>query len=304
MIDNIEKIIQEARKHSATDAERIERLVKISEGIHYPEDVREKAKEYVIRMSQENKVRYKLEITPDYKFVWVAEPINKNLADIPPIDNKIMGHNLLTRRKFFSMTQKEVGDKIGCSRQAYQKYENGSRSVPIDLLAKLAVLFKTTIDQLVREPKGLKDMPQYKPYAIVDKNIHFVEMYPPDIMDGVVVVGEPLTLPKRNRITYETLYRMFDGTHGWDCIGYATAENGEQVLIIYPIRRPAAIEDVIKERKARDFAVLHSLSENLHIDTVNPKGPWPQVWRCEKCPSFKLRYECKQFIKKVESENQ
>ena len=58
------------------------------------------------------------------------------------------------------LTQAEVAKLIGCSRQSYSAYENGWRSPDPDLLRKMADLFGTTVDYIVR---GVSDRPEFLP---------------------------------------------------------------------------------------------------------------------------------------------
>lgn len=55
-------------------------------------------------------------------------------------------------------TQKEIAEAINCTQQTYSRYENGINEIPIDRMAKLAIIFKTSVDYLI----GLTDEP--KPY--------------------------------------------------------------------------------------------------------------------------------------------
>ncbi|MGO4889897.1 helix-turn-helix domain-containing protein [Anaerobacillus sp. MEB173] len=58
-------------------------------------------------------------------------------------------------RKQKSLTQQEVGDRIGVSKVAVSGYENGIRSPETDTLKKIADLFGTSIDYLI----GYSDIP-------------------------------------------------------------------------------------------------------------------------------------------------
>ena len=48
-----------------------------------------------------------------------------------------------------NLTQKQVADAIKVSRVVYNRYENGTRSIPIEILWDLADLYNETIDYLV-----------------------------------------------------------------------------------------------------------------------------------------------------------
>ncbi len=53
-------------------------------------------------------------------------------------------------RKQSGYTQEEVADKIGVSRQALAKWEKGDTMPDIESCVKLADLYETTVDMLVR----------------------------------------------------------------------------------------------------------------------------------------------------------
>ena len=55
-------------------------------------------------------------------------------------------------------TQSDVAQYLMCDQSLYSKYERGERPVPLEVMVKLAKLYKTSVDYLV----GLTDNP--KPY--------------------------------------------------------------------------------------------------------------------------------------------
>lgn len=59
------------------------------------------------------------------------------------------------------MSQKEVGDYLGITSQAYSNYENGKREADYETLLKLSELFNTSIENLLidEEPSELKKSP-------------------------------------------------------------------------------------------------------------------------------------------------
>lgn len=48
------------------------------------------------------------------------------------------------------MTQQQISDYLMCDQSLYSKYERGEREVPLEIMVKLAKLFETSIDYLVR----------------------------------------------------------------------------------------------------------------------------------------------------------
>ena len=53
-------------------------------------------------------------------------------------------------------TQQEVSDYLFCDQSLYSKYERGLRDVPVDIIIKLAELYKTSTDYIL----GLTDEKQ------------------------------------------------------------------------------------------------------------------------------------------------
>ena len=61
--------------------------------------------------------------------------------------------NLYSLRKLNKMTQEEVAEKIGVSRQALAKWENGETLPDIEKCAQLAELYGVTLDALVNHSR-------------------------------------------------------------------------------------------------------------------------------------------------------
>ena len=47
------------------------------------------------------------------------------------------------------LTQQEIAEYLSCSQVAYSYYELGRRSIPLDLLIKIALFYDTSIDYLL-----------------------------------------------------------------------------------------------------------------------------------------------------------
>ena len=57
--------------------------------------------------------------------------------------------NLIVLRNMYGMSQEEIAEKIGISRQAYAKWEKGETVPDVERCQKLAELYGVTIDSLV-----------------------------------------------------------------------------------------------------------------------------------------------------------
>ena len=52
-------------------------------------------------------------------------------------------------REDCDLKQKDIAEALNCSQQAYSNYELGLRELPLDLLIKLADIYRTNTDYLL-----------------------------------------------------------------------------------------------------------------------------------------------------------
>ena len=102
----------------------------------------------------------------------------------------MLNENLLTIRKLHKLSQEDVAEKIGVSRQADAKWENGVTAPDIYNCKALADLFDVSLDDLVNfssENTGLPVPPKGK------------------YIFGVVTVGEKgqIVIPKKARDVFD-----------------------------------------------------------------------------------------------------
>ncbi len=57
-------------------------------------------------------------------------------------------YNLINLRENYNLKQKDIADYLYVSPRAYSYYENGERTVPIEIWKKLSILFDKSIDYL------------------------------------------------------------------------------------------------------------------------------------------------------------
>ena len=78
----------------------------------------------------------------------------------------MLSENLLNLRKIHGFSQEEVAERIGVSRQAVAKWENGTTTPDIMNCAALAKLYNVTVDELItfdnHEIEGLTVPPKGK----------------------------------------------------------------------------------------------------------------------------------------------
>lgn len=67
------------------------------------------------------------------------------------MSNVQLTDNLVRLRKSYNYTQKQIGDKLNISRQAYSNYERGKRIPDIGMLIRLADIYGVTLEQLLTQ---------------------------------------------------------------------------------------------------------------------------------------------------------
>ena len=61
--------------------------------------------------------------------------------------------NLMMLRNIHRYSQEQIAEKVGVSRQAYAKWENGASVPDIEKCERLAAVYGVTIDSLVKTTK-------------------------------------------------------------------------------------------------------------------------------------------------------
>ena len=63
-------------------------------------------------------------------------------------------------REDSDLTQQQMADMLFINRRTYSSYEVGSRSIPVEILGKIADIFDTSIDYLVGRTDNKKPYPK------------------------------------------------------------------------------------------------------------------------------------------------
>lgn len=79
----------------------------------------------------------------------------------PKERTELIGKKISTLRKYLGLTQKEVSMYIEIPQQTYAGYESGKHEPPVEILVRLAFLYKTSVDNIVCMYDGLPD--EYNP---------------------------------------------------------------------------------------------------------------------------------------------
>lgn len=92
----------------------------------------------------------------------------------------VLQGNLKRLRKYNGYTQKQLGDYLGITRQAYAHYELGDRVPNYVVLAKLAEFYKVSVDELLsseEETSRLKKEEMESPYRYLpERERRLIEM--------------------------------------------------------------------------------------------------------------------------------
>lgn len=102
----------------------------------------------------------------------------------------MFSENLTAMRKVHNMTQEELAEAVGVSRQAIAKWENGDTVPDIEKCRKLAQVFEVSLDDLVNYQAEDNHLP------MPPKGKHLF---------GIVTVGEKgqIVIPKKARDLFD-----------------------------------------------------------------------------------------------------
>lgn len=64
--------------------------------------------------------------------------------------NKLLGSRIKSLRSANNLTQEEVADQIGISRQKYARIESGANSITLDILSKVAEVLGVTVGDITK----------------------------------------------------------------------------------------------------------------------------------------------------------
>lgn len=91
--------------------------------------------------------------------------------------NKILGSRIKALRSANNLTQEQVADQIGISRQKYARIESGVNSVTLDILSKVAEIMGVTVGDITR----VLDETSVVQYRVGEKSGSSKEMF--DMLD-------------------------------------------------------------------------------------------------------------------------
>ncbi len=74
---------------------------------------------------------------------------------------KCLYTRIRTLRKKEHITQEKMAQRLGISRRTYANYERGIHAMPVEILARIADMFSTSLDYLVgRDLPPVQELPE------------------------------------------------------------------------------------------------------------------------------------------------
>lgn len=64
--------------------------------------------------------------------------------------NELLGSRIKELRVANDLTQEQIADKIGVSRQKYARIENGDNNITLEILSKIASVLNVTVGDITR----------------------------------------------------------------------------------------------------------------------------------------------------------
>lgn len=122
----------------------------------------------------------------------------------------MLGNNLIALRKMKKMTQEDLADKLGVSRQTISKWETGDSIPDMEMGMKLADILQVSLDELMNYSSAKYSMP------IPPKGKHAF---------GIVKVGDKgqIVIPAKAR-------KMFDINPGDDLLILGDESQGLAII--------------------------------------------------------------------------
>lgn len=80
--------------------------------------------------------------------------------------NELLGGRIKALRNAVSLTQEQIADRIGVSRQKYARIENGTNQITLDILTRIAGVLEVSVADITRV---LDDIPAVA-YRAEEKN--------------------------------------------------------------------------------------------------------------------------------------
>ncbi len=216
---------------------------------------------------------------------------------------EILGLRISALRKFYSYSQEELASKIGVTRQALIKWEQGESWPSVEFIKKIADIFKITMDDLMNEEVLIeslfkeKNTEEGKPFVKINKSgIHVKGEEGEEVhigLDGMQVVDNDeadQVIFKRNNDKVDkiadlvTIISMILCLVTYLTLGFVLTESGFGWSVFWPIfffaLVPGSLVKAIGKKDAGKFNIIFTVLGTYlfvgmlgnHLETFNGWG--------------------------------
>jgi transcriptional regulator with XRE-family HTH domain len=155
-----------------------------------------------------------------------------------------LANKLVQLREEHKLTQQQLADKLQITRQSLSLYEKGERTINIELLAKIADIFKTTTDYLL----GLSDTASINP----------------DIQTTHALTGlteEAITKLIKNKPINIHTSQLIESNDFWEIVRLIMTAKAD--ADIYTINVKNVVSSIVDEFFNRDIPKVYKKALNL-----------------------------------------
>lgn len=94
-----------------------------------------------------------------------------------------IGKNLQTVRKRRGLTQKELGEKIGLTREAVSSYEGGRSQLTVTTFLEIAAILRVRVNEIIRLERQTAEITVSRRWA---KRMHIIESLPESVKKHIL----------------------------------------------------------------------------------------------------------------------
>ena len=185
----------------------------------------------------------------------------------------LFNEKLRMLRKESNLTQEELAEKLNISRQAITKWESGEGIPDIENLKQISILFKVSIDELIKEDKEI-NLSDRKKYSYVEElgidhtkhfDVNITKIEELNIISNneetvkiEIVSNEIENLSERFKIKFDNLYNKLD----------IDIEGKEEKALINLYLPQKYIEEIELKSKIKTLNVINLELNKLEYDGI------------------------------------
>lgn len=94
--------------------------------------------------------------------------------------NDLLGKKIKALRSARALTQEEIAEYLGISRQKYARIENGTNNITLDILSRIASIFDVNVSEITSvldEEKGVAYRSSENEDSSVDKMFDMLDLF-------------------------------------------------------------------------------------------------------------------------------